>query len=32
MEVMRPGPEIALARLSEDAVPVGALLLAADTK
>jgi len=32
MEVMRPGPAIALAQLSEDAVPVGALLLAADTK
>lgn len=32
MEVMRPGPEIALAELGEDAVPVGALLLAADTK
>lgn len=32
MEVMQPGPEIALAELGEDAVPVGALLLAADTK
>ena len=31
MEVFRPGPEIALARLGEDAVPVGALHLAALT-
>lgn len=31
MEVFRPGPEIALARLGEDAVPVGALHLAAVT-
>jgi glucokinase len=29
MEVFRPGPEVALATLGEDAVPVGALLLAA---
>jgi glucokinase len=30
MEVFRPGPEIVLAGLGEDTVPVGALLLAAD--
>ena len=29
MDAFRPGPQIALARLAEDAVPVGALLLAA---
>lgn len=29
MEVMRPGPALSLAKLGEDAVPVGALLLAA---
>jgi len=28
MEAFRPGPKIALAELQEDAVPVGALLLA----
>jgi glucokinase len=28
MDVFRPGPEIRLAGLGEDAVPVGALLLA----
>lgn len=30
MEVFRPGPEIVLASLGEDTVPVGALLLAGD--
>jgi glucokinase len=30
MEVFRPGPQVLLAKLGEDAVPVGALLLARD--
>jgi glucokinase len=30
MEVFAPGPRIALAQLSEDAVPVGALVLASN--
>ncbi|MFM1944945.1 MAG: hypothetical protein RI897_3927, partial [Verrucomicrobiota bacterium] len=29
MEAFRPGPEVVLASLAEDAVPVGALVLAA---
>ena len=32
MEAFQPGPQIALARLAEDAVPVGALLLAAGAR
>ncbi|MBM3846274.1 MAG: ROK family protein [Verrucomicrobia bacterium] len=31
MEVFHPGPEVSLAKLSEDAVPAGALLLASQT-
>ncbi len=30
MEIFRPGPRVLLAKLDEDAVPVGALLLASD--